>query len=121
MRRWLGRQRSWLVVEPLPGYAPDLNPVEGLWDARIDGLWDARIDRLLRKALYRRAGLPALDFIGWAGGATTGAAVAGCWGWRVLIGSARRWRWSPWIASALLIGMHRSRVRVVGHTVEGAT
>jgi transposase len=31
MRHWLGRQRSWLVVEPLPGYAPDLNPVEALW------------------------------------------------------------------------------------------
>jgi transposase len=31
MRAWLGRQRSWLVVEPLPGYAPDLNPVEALW------------------------------------------------------------------------------------------
>jgi len=28
---WLGRQRSWLVVERLPGYAPELNPVEGLW------------------------------------------------------------------------------------------
>ena len=24
-------QRSWLVVEQLPAYAPDLNPVEGLW------------------------------------------------------------------------------------------
>jgi hypothetical protein len=22
MRAWLGRQRSWLVVEPLPAYAP---------------------------------------------------------------------------------------------------
>jgi transposase len=31
---WLGRQRSWLVVEPLPGYAPDLNPVEALWSNR---------------------------------------------------------------------------------------
>jgi transposase len=31
MRDWLARQRSWLVVEPLPGYAPDLNPVEALW------------------------------------------------------------------------------------------
>ena len=31
MRAWLRRQRSWLVVEPLPGYAPDLNPVEALW------------------------------------------------------------------------------------------
>lgn len=33
MRAWLRRQRSWLVVEPLPGYAPDLNPVEGLWSS----------------------------------------------------------------------------------------
>jgi transposase len=31
MGAWLGRQRSWLVVEPLPAYAPDLNPVEALW------------------------------------------------------------------------------------------
>jgi len=31
MAAWLRRQRSWLVVEPLPGYAPKLNPVEALW------------------------------------------------------------------------------------------
>jgi transposase len=31
MQAWLGRQRSWPVVEPLPGYAPELNPVEPLW------------------------------------------------------------------------------------------
>jgi transposase len=31
MANWLGRQRSWLVVERLPGYAPELNPVEALW------------------------------------------------------------------------------------------
>jgi hypothetical protein len=31
MRAWLGRQRHWPVVEPLPGYAPELNPVEALW------------------------------------------------------------------------------------------
>ena len=31
MLAWLNRQRSWLVVERLPAYAPDLNPVEGLW------------------------------------------------------------------------------------------
>ncbi len=29
MRRWLASQRSWLVVEPLPGYAPELHPVQG--------------------------------------------------------------------------------------------
>ena len=37
MRAWLRRQRSWLVVEPLPGYAPDLNPVEALW-ANLKGV-----------------------------------------------------------------------------------
>jgi len=31
MQGYLRAQRSWLVVERLPGYAPDLNPVEGLW------------------------------------------------------------------------------------------
>jgi transposase len=31
MAAWLWRQRSWLVAEPLPGYAPELNPVEALW------------------------------------------------------------------------------------------
>jgi transposase len=31
MGAWLRRQRSWLVVEPLPGYAPELNPAEPLW------------------------------------------------------------------------------------------
>jgi transposase len=31
VRAWLNRQRSWLVVERLPAYAPELNPVEGLW------------------------------------------------------------------------------------------
>ena len=31
MGAWLRRQRYWLVVERLPGYAPDLNPVEALW------------------------------------------------------------------------------------------
>ncbi|HEV8614239.1 MAG TPA: IS630 family transposase [Methylomirabilota bacterium] len=31
MRAYLRRQRSWLTVEPLPAYAPDLNPVERVW------------------------------------------------------------------------------------------
>ena len=34
---WLRRQRNWLVVELLPGYAPDLNPVEALW-SNLKGL-----------------------------------------------------------------------------------
>ena len=31
MRAWLVEQRHWLTVEPLPGYARDLNPVEQVW------------------------------------------------------------------------------------------
>ncbi len=31
MGAWLGQQRSWLVVERLPAYAPELNPIEGVW------------------------------------------------------------------------------------------
>jgi hypothetical protein len=36
MRSHLSAQRHWLTVERLPAYAPQLNPVEYLWDARID-------------------------------------------------------------------------------------
>jgi transposase len=31
MRAFLDRQRPWLTVERLPGYAPELNPVEPIW------------------------------------------------------------------------------------------
>lgn len=31
MRTFLASQRGWLIVERLPAYAPELNPVEGLW------------------------------------------------------------------------------------------
>jgi len=31
MQEYLHQQRHWLRVERLPGYAPDLNPVESLW------------------------------------------------------------------------------------------
>nr|WP_308200296.1 IS630 family transposase [Kibdelosporangium philippinense] len=31
MKEWLATQRHWLRVEPLPGYAPDLNPMETVW------------------------------------------------------------------------------------------
>ena len=31
MQAFLKKQRKWLVVERLPGYAPDLNPVEQVW------------------------------------------------------------------------------------------
>jgi transposase len=31
MKQYLESQRSWLQVETLPGYSPDLNPVEDSW------------------------------------------------------------------------------------------
>jgi transposase len=31
VQRYLGAHRSWLTVERLPAYAPELNPVEALW------------------------------------------------------------------------------------------
>jgi len=31
MRAYLARQRHWLHVERLPGYAPELNPIEQVW------------------------------------------------------------------------------------------
>jgi hypothetical protein len=39
MAAWLRRQQSWLVVERLPGYAPDLNPVEALWSSLKGVSW----------------------------------------------------------------------------------
>jgi transposase len=37
MSAWLADQCDWLQVEYLPAYAPDLNPVEGLW-ANLKGV-----------------------------------------------------------------------------------
>ena len=31
MSAWIASQRHWLSVERLPGYAPDLNPIENVW------------------------------------------------------------------------------------------
>ncbi len=31
MKNWLATQRHWLIVEQLPGYAHDLNPIEQVW------------------------------------------------------------------------------------------
>jgi transposase len=31
MLDWIASQRHWLSVERLPGYAPDLNPIENVW------------------------------------------------------------------------------------------
>ena len=32
MKQFLFKQRDWLTIEWLPGYAPDLNPTEGVWN-----------------------------------------------------------------------------------------
>jgi hypothetical protein len=31
MLDWVASQRAWLTIEPLPGYAPDVNPIEHVW------------------------------------------------------------------------------------------
>ena len=31
MLEWVASQREWLRIEPLPGYAPDVNPIEQVW------------------------------------------------------------------------------------------
>jgi transposase len=31
MHRFIASERNWLVVEPLPAYAYDLNPIEAVW------------------------------------------------------------------------------------------
>jgi putative transposase len=31
MMDWIDTQRSWLSVEPMPAYAPELNPTENVW------------------------------------------------------------------------------------------
>jgi hypothetical protein len=31
MMEWVASKRDWLSIEPLPGYAPDLNPTEQVW------------------------------------------------------------------------------------------
>jgi transposase len=44
MSAWLETQRHWLQVEYLPGYAHDLDPVEGLW-ANLKGVELANLRR----------------------------------------------------------------------------
>jgi hypothetical protein len=69
MRAWLRRQRSWLVVEPLPGYAPDLNPVEALWSnlkgvelANLAGDTLAEVTAAAERGIQRIRGTPHLAF-----------------------------------------------------------
>ena len=47
---WLAAQRQWLVVERLPGYAPDFNPIESVWgklkSTELANLCSDTIDRV---------------------------------------------------------------------------
>ena len=68
-KAWLGAQRRWLVVEPLPGYAHDLNPVELIWgNLKSSELANLCPDTIEEAARFADAGLerigsdPALCF-----------------------------------------------------------
>jgi DDE superfamily endonuclease len=69
MRAWLRGQRSWLVVEPLPGYAPDLNPVEALWAslkgvelANLAGESLAEVTAAAERGIHRIRSTPHLAY-----------------------------------------------------------
>ena len=58
MSGWVASQRQWLSVEPLPGYAPDVNPIEQVW-----GSLKAKEERHFRRVAFIRTvrvqGLPS--------------------------------------------------------------
>ena len=69
MQAYLRAQRSWLTVERLPGYAPDLNPAELVWgnvkgrelaNLCADNLKE--VEQELRAGLRRVRGSPTLAF-----------------------------------------------------------
>jgi transposase len=77
MSDWVAGQRHWLNIEPLPGYAPDLNPIEQVWGSlkskelanlcsdtidEVSGIAEGGLDRIgsdasLCFAFLRHAGL----------------------------------------------------------------
>jgi transposase len=54
---WVTSDRDWLKVEPLPGYAPDLNPVEQVWGnlkvQELANLCSDTIEQVADQADYR--------------------------------------------------------------------
>lgn len=69
MRAYLARQRGWLTVERLPGYAPELNPVELVWGnlkrRELANVCAEHIDALrppLRRGCARLRHTPRLAF-----------------------------------------------------------
>ncbi|WP_210752434.1 transposase [Nocardiopsis alborubida] len=61
MRRRIG-ERDWLRVEQLPGYAPDLNPVEGVWSAMRSGLTNLMGGDVDQLAVLMRARLRPMQY-----------------------------------------------------------
>jgi transposase len=58
MKSYLEQQRRWLEVELLPGYAPDLNPVELLWgNVKGNELANGCPETLLEAARAAKSGL----------------------------------------------------------------
>lgn len=58
MTAWLATQRRWLRVEPLPGYAHDLNPMEMVWgNVKATGLANPCPGTLDEAHTAARAGL----------------------------------------------------------------
>ena len=62
MKQFLARQKDWLQIEWLPGYAPDLNPAEGVW-CNIKGREMAHLcpDQMLEAVRAFRSGLRRLS------------------------------------------------------------
>jgi putative transposase len=66
MRGFIDAHREWLTVVRLPAYAPDLNPVEGVWSVVKNGLGNlaaAGVDHLaavIRNRLKRIQYRPGL-------------------------------------------------------------
>ena len=58
MRDYLTRQRAWVTVERLPGYAPELNPAELLWgNVKGQELANLCADDLTTVAIALRRGM----------------------------------------------------------------
>jgi transposase len=62
MTDWLSRQRSWLTVERLPGYAPELNLTEQLWgDLKSQELANLCADTIDTVSAYAVDGLQRIN------------------------------------------------------------
>ncbi len=56
MKAYLDAQRSWLRVERMPAYAPELNPVEGVWNHLKGGVLANRGDDTVEELIELAAG-----------------------------------------------------------------